>query len=462
MSAPPRTEAESRETWITVTFAGGRTIKYWGDPDEAIDWDEFDFDPDEQYEPDDDPSPLPPGENYDYEDEGSEITLEEYEEISLWQEERLRQRDDDDWEEVPEEIEDQYEARPHEPKAQAPVKPVGKPKPTLAIRMADVQPEPVEWLWHPYIPLGKLTSVEGDPGVGKSWLTMALAAQVSRGAKLPGASRAAEPSAVLLLTAEDGAGDTLRPRLDTLGADVSRVHAITEPLAFNTEGAAKLKSEIVGVDAVLVIIDPIVAYLPDRTDMNNASAVRPVLMRLARVAEETGAAILFVRHLSKGAKDKAMYRGLGSIDFTAACRSVLMVGPDPNDVTKRVVAHAKSNLAQTGHSQSYSLKGGRFAWAGRSSLNAEDLGAPPPDADQRTAREEAREFLLQTLAEGPKPALEVFTYADRLRISRATLRRAKGDLGVVADKTPDHWEWSLPRPESDGSGPSQDAQAPGA
>ena len=136
-----------------------------------------------------------------------------------------------------------------------------------------------------------------------------------------------------------------------------------------------------------------------------------------------------------------------------------MVGFDPNDAEKRVVAHAKSNLAAPGPSLAYTLKGGRFAWAGRSLLSAEELGGPSPDADQRNAREEAREFLLQTLADGPKPALDVFAEADKLRISRATLRRAKGDLGVVADKTPDHWEWSLPPPDN-GSRPSQDAQTP--
>jgi hypothetical protein len=290
---------------------------------------------------------------------------------------------------------------------------------------------------------------------------MALASQVSRGAKLPGASETTEPETVLLLTAEDGPGDTLRPRLDTLGADAAMVHVITAPLAFDKKRTPKLKAEIVRRGAALVIIDPIVGYLPDRTDMNNASAVRPVLARLAGVAEETGAAIVFVRHLSKGAKEKSIYRGLGSIDFTAACRSVLMVGFDPDDATKRVVAHAKSNLAPIGPSQCYTLKAGRFAWAGRSSLTAEDLGAPPPDADLRSAKEEAKDFLAQTLADGPKFVNEVFVEADKLRISRASLRRAKTDLGVVSSKTPDHWEWSLPQTQTETSGGSQDAQAPG-
>ena len=113
-----------------------------------------------------------------------------------------------------------------------------------------------------------------------------------------------------------------------------KVHAITKPLVFDKAGAAILKREIEQVGPAIVIIDPIVAYLPEKTDMNSASAVRPVLARLAKVAEETGVAIAFVRHLAKGTRDKAIYRGLGSIDFTAACRSVLMVGFDPNDAEK--------------------------------------------------------------------------------------------------------------------------------
>jgi hypothetical protein len=421
VSTPASASVGDREVWITTKFKDGTSIKYWSDPEEAVDWAEFEPGP-EPDEPEEQAEMPPP---------------------ATTRQEPIR-------------------GEPASRISTAP--PKGGAGPTLAVRMADVEPEPVQWLWEPYIPKGKITSIEGDPGVGKSWLTMALAAQISRGEKLPGIKHATAPAPVLLLTAEDGAADTIRPRLDAAGADVEKVHAITTPLPFDKTGTATLKREIEQVRPALVIIDPIVAYLPDKTDMNSASAVRPVLARLAKVAEETGVAIAFVRHLAKGTRDKAIYRGLGSIDFTAACRSVLMVGFDPNDGDKRVVAHGKSNLSAPGPSLAYTLKGGRFAWAGRSSLSAEDLGGPPPDADQRSAREEAREFLLQTLAEGPKPALDVFADAEKLRISRATLRRAKADLGVLAEKTPDHWEWSLPpRPEGDGSGgASQDAQTPGA
>jgi hypothetical protein len=153
----------------------------------------------------------------------------------------------------------------------------------------------------------------------------------------------------------------------------------------------------------------------------------------------------------KKAIEKTVLRFLGSRTFSH--------GLDPNEAQKCVVAHGKSYLAAPGPSLGYTLKGGRFAWAGRSSLSPEDLGAPPSDADQRSAREAAQEFLLQTLADRPKPSLDVLAHADKQRISRASLRRAKGDLGVKAKKTPDHWEWSLPRPLRDAGG-GQDAQTP--
>jgi putative DNA primase/helicase len=327
---------------------------------------------------------------------------------------------------------------------------VPKARPSLAVCMADVEPEQVEWQWFPYIPKRKLTIIEGDPGIGKSWLTMELAAEVSTGRRMAGCLRGGEPQSVLLLTMEDGAGDTIRPRLDTLKADVSKVHVITKPLALDGTGAGTLKAEIERLNAALVIIDPIVGYLPEKTDMNSASAVRPVMARLAKVAEETDAAIVIVRHFAKSAKDQPLYRGLGSIDFTAAARSVLMVGADPTDAQKRVVAHAKSNLTEKGPSLAYTLKNGKFTWVGRSSLSAEDLGVPP-DADLRSAREEAQDFLLQTLAEGPKPQAEVRAEAIKLGIAGATLRRAKGDLRVRAMKKPDHWEWSLPKSAPEGT-----------
>lgn len=371
MDAPLETDADDRETWITVKLAGGRTYQYWGDPEEPIDWEQFDFDPDEQDELDHDPNPLTPDELDELHDFLAAKELK-------YQDEGTGPPPDDHWAEAPEKPGGQYQARPAVPKALPSAKPAVKPTASLAVRMADIQPEPVEWLWEPYIPKGKLTSIEGDPGVGKSWLTMALTAQISRGDKLPGVKHAVGPAPILLLTAEDGAADTIRPRLDAASADVKKVHAITGPVQFDKAGAATLKREIEAVRPALVIIDPIVAYLPDKTDMNSASAVRPILARLAKVAEETEVAITFVRHLAKGTRDKAIYRGLGSIDFTAACRSVLMVGFDPNDSDKRVVAHGKSNLAAPGPSLAYTLKGGRFAWAGRSSLSAEDLGGPTP------------------------------------------------------------------------------------
>ena len=267
MSAPANTAVHDREVWITTKCRDGTTVRHWGDPEGAIDWDEPGPEPDEPEEH----AEVPPS-------------------ATTRHQKPIR-------------------GGPASRSSTAP--PKGGGGPTLAVRMADVEPEPVAWLWEPYIPKGKLTSIEGDPGVGKSWLTMALAAQISRGEKLPGMKRTTDPAPVLLLTAEDGAADTIRPRLDAAGADVDKVHAITTPLAFDKAGATTLRREIEQLRPALVIIDPIVAYLPDRTDMNSASAVRPILARLAKVAEETGVAIAFAPPSRQGDPRQGYLPGLG-------------------------------------------------------------------------------------------------------------------------------------------------------
>lgn len=166
------------------------------------------------------------------------------------------------------------------------------------------KPEEVKWLWRPYIPRGKLTLSEGDPGIGKSWKALALATAVSNGRGLPGETRQREPETVLLLTAEDGLADTIRPRLDALGADVERVHAIYGYAVLDDEGLAELERHISDVNPALVIIDPLVAYMGAGIDINKANQVRSITAKLATLAEKHGAAILAVRHLTKGSRDK--------------------------------------------------------------------------------------------------------------------------------------------------------------
>ena len=316
--------------------------------------------------------------------------------------------------------------------------------------LAEIAPESVEFLWRPYLPVGKLTLLEGDPGQGKSFLAAALAANGSRGRGLPGAEPS-EPWSTLMLTAEDGLADTLRPRLDRLGADVDRIFGVEDLLDLSSaEGLSTLERAIADRRPRLVIIDPVVAYVGARTDLHRANQVRAVLGPLARLAAKTRTVILAIRHLNKTQGTPSLYRGHGSIDFTAAARSVLLVGTDPDEPEQRIVIHLKSNLARTGRSLAFTIRDGVFAWSGWSQLTARDLLQDDRAAEERTAIGEAKDFLVEVLADGPQGSKEVLQEAKAAGISEKTLRRAKSQLKVKVRKTGFHgnWCWALPGAET--------------
>lgn len=299
-------------------------------------------------------------------------------------------------------------------------------------RMADVAPELVSWLWWPYIPKGKLTLLEGDPGVGKSWVALAIATAVSLGKGLPG-EEAGEPANVLLASAEDGLGDTIRPRLDAMGADVARIHAVDGPLTLDDMGFPSLESAIAAVRPALVVLDPLVAYLGDALDIHRANETRHVMAALARLAETHGLALVAVRHLTKGGASKPIYRGLGSIDFTAACRSVLLAGHAAENPQEGGIVQIKSNLAPAGAAIGYELRDGGFYWTGESALTAGDILAAD-DGSGSSQLEEATAFLQEELADGPVLAAQVLRNADGAGLKARTVNRAKPKLGVVTHR----------------------------
>ncbi len=306
-------------------------------------------------------------------------------------------------------------------------------KDTDLVCIGDVEPETVSWLWLPYIPKGKVTLLEGDPGVGKSWVSLAIATAVSLGKGLPG-TEAIESASVVLASAEDGLGDTIRPRLDAMGADVRNIHAIKGALDFGDSGLAQLEDFIQQVKPALVIIDPLVAYIGANVDIHRSNETRAVMAKLADIAEKHSCAILAIRHLTKGGTLKPIYRGLGSIDFAASCRSVLMAGCDPDNDQKRGIVQIKSNLAPKGQAIGFELRDGGFYWTGESDLTAARIMAVEDTGDGKTAIDEAVDFLRDELTDGPVEAKQVFSDAKSLGIYERTLNRAKSKLRITSKR----------------------------
>jgi hypothetical protein len=300
--------------------------------------------------------------------------------------------------------------------------------------MADIEPETVAWLWFPFIPKRKLTIIEGDGGIGKSWLTCAIASAITRGVGLP-ASDPFTAGSVLFLSAEDGLGDTLRPRLDAVGADVSRIYALAEPLTLDAIGLIKLENEIIKYAPALVVIDPLFAFTGGKVDIHRANEARTITAPLAAIAERQGCAIVAIRHLNKSrGGGNSNNAGLGSIDFHAAARSVLLVGKDPDDESKRALCQTKNNLAAFGESQGYTIKGGQFFWTGTSDLTARRILSFESDVDRRDTRAEAIEFLQDALKDGERPMTELFDEAKQLGLTAHSLRAAKKHLKIISIK----------------------------
>jgi len=234
------------------------------------------------------------------------------------------------------------------------------------LRVSQITPRYVDFLWHPYIPKGKITLIDGDPGVGKSWLTQALAMGVSMGHGIP--RRIEEAGNVLFLAGEDGPEDTVRPRLESMGADLERIYLVPEVFTLDHQGVKSLHWLIEQTKPELVVIDPLVAYMGPKLDINAANETRSLMAPLAQIANEFNCALVCVRHLRKSG-GKRIYQGLGSIDMVGAARSVLSVSFDREIPVMRVVRDIKCNVAQTGHKVFYHLREGMFFWGSDETQN---------------------------------------------------------------------------------------------
>ena len=304
-----------------------------------------------------------------------------------------------------------------------------KPETVKIIRMSDVELTPVEWLWKPYLPFGKLSVLQGNPGEGKTYFAMHLAAACTNGKLLPNMERM-EPFNVIYQTAEDGLGDTVKPRLIEAGADLDRVLVIDDSDVQLTLSDERIEKAIIENNARLVIIDPIQAYLGADVDMNRANEVRPIFMRLGQVAQRTGCAILLIGHLNKAAGMQSLQRGLGSIDIAAAVRSVMFIGKLKHDPTMRILTHEKSSLAPPGASLAFSLGDeDGFRWVGEYDITADEMlsGIEP---QRETKTQQAKDLICALLAEGKQVLSEDIDKAALERgIPGRTVRDAKRELG---------------------------------
>lgn len=322
----------------------------------------------------------------------------------------------------------------------------------VVVRLSDVRPERVSWLAPGTLPFGKFVIWEGDPGTGKSTGTLDIAASITRGQSVLGAAPH-EPRNVVLVTFEDGLADTVRPRIDALGGDPSRVFVFravtTEDADENREPClpddiSHLKAVIEEHDAALVVIDPLGAAIGESTDTHKDASVRRVTARLARLAEETGACVLGVRHLIKGAATNALRAGGGSIAFVASARVAMLVSLHPDDADKpqherrRVLACIKNNLAPHPVSRIFELyqpeghEHPRVRWLGESPLSADDLNAAAASSapEERDAATERSHWLQDVLASGPIDSREVLKLGRSAGHSDRSLQRTARALGV--------------------------------
>ena len=304
--------------------------------------------------------------------------------------------------------------------------------------MSNVTPRDVAFLWKPYFVRGAINLLEGDPNVGKTFLLCKLAAAISSGTPLPGHTEATAQN-VLFMSAEDDPETTLVRRLMRMGAELDRIWFMNKFLRLDEDIIQLVEKHIAQNKVAVILIDPLLAYMQGGIDMNKANETRPFMARLAELAKAHDVTIIALRHLNKADKDKAIFRGLGSVDITAAARSAVMVGLHPEDDETRVFVHIKHNLSARGDSLLYTLEGAtdsevpELIWGGATDLTAEDLARKANKVGRPDeASQEAEIFLKRALAGGVARRIkDIMRDAEKRSISDRTLRKAARKMGII-------------------------------
>ena len=319
------------------------------------------------------------------------------------------------------------------------------------IHMEDVVSKEVEWLWYPYIPYGKITIIEGDPGEGKTTLVLKLAAALSRGLPLPcDDDKEYEPIHIIYQTAEDGIEDTIKPRLEKAGADCSMIRVIDETDKELSMTDDRLEQAIIETGARLIILDPIQAYIGATVDMHRANEIRPVLKHLGIIAEKHNCAIILIGHMNKASGSKSTYRGLGSIDIQATARSVLLVARLRDKPNIRIMAHDKSSLAPAGDAIGFEMtEDSGMVCIGPYDITIDELLSGNEGRGKKKL-DIAENFIKEYFGTNKViPSNEIMMEAAKRSIKRNTLLSAKKKLGITSDKEKAedgtiYWTWVMP------------------
>lgn len=318
------------------------------------------------------------------------------------------------------------------------------------IHMEDVVSKEVEWLWYPYIPYGKITIIEGDPGEGKTTLVLKLAAALSRGLPLPcDDDKEYEPIHIIYQTAEDGIEDTIKPRLEKAGADCSMIRVIDETDKELSMTDDRLEQAIIETKARLIILDPIQAYIGATVDMHRANEIRPVLKHLGIIAEKHNCAIILIGHMNKASGSKSTYRGLGSIDIQATARSVLLVARLRDKPNIRIMAHDKSSLAPAGDAIGFEMtEDNGMVCIGPYDITIDELLSGNEGRGKKKL-DIAENFIKEYFGSNKViPSNEIMMEAAKRSIKRNTLLSAKKKLGITSDKEKAedgtiYWTWVM-------------------
>lgn len=311
---------------------------------------------------------------------------------------------------------------------------------------SDVKSKKIDWLWYPYIPYGKLTILQGDPGEGKSTFIINVAALLTKGKNMPDGFKTNHSENVIYQCAEDNLADTIKPRLLSADADCSKIAYIVDEnfeLSFEDK---RIESAIQQTKAKLFIIDPLQAFLVQDTDMQSASRMRSALRKLADVAERNNCAIVLVGHLNKSNGGKNLYRGLGTIDIAAIARSVLMIVRDSNSPEIRYMTPIKSSLAPEGDAIGFSFSNNSgFQWLGKCKINSENIKSI--NVTVETKQEKAERILTDILSSEDLPSTYIIEHLKKFGISQRTTENAKAKLRIHAFRKDDAWYWQLPKME---------------